>query len=202
MDHDDQQGVRKSLYGRWLKMRRRCLYPLDPRYKDYGGRGIFVCERWLKSFENFYLDMGPPPTRKHQIDRINNDGPYSPENCRWATTLEQARNRRQNIRVTHNGLTLCLMDWQHKTGIRWNTIRERLSRGWDADRALTTPARKKQKTLPPITWNGQTKTVTEWSIALGGSPRALAGRLINGWPLERAMTEPFGFSSIIKRRTT
>jgi hypothetical protein len=81
-------------YAAWKAMNGRCNSPIHKAYPYYGGRGIFVCKRW-KSFENFYADMGPKPSPKHSLERLNTNGPYTPSNCTWATAKEQIRNRRK-----------------------------------------------------------------------------------------------------------
>ena len=122
----------------WQRLRRRCYLKSCSDYPRYGGRGIVVCSRWLESFQNFFEDMGLRPGTKYEIDRIDNDGPYSPKNCRWATKKQQARNRRSNRLVTFRGETKCLAEWAEEVDIPYATIRARITNyGWSIDDALT-----------------------------------------------------------------
>ena len=129
----------------WSSLKNRCLSSTDMDYARYGGRGITVCPEWLSSFEAFYADMGPRPSPKHSIDRIDVDGPYSPENCRWATCVEQARNRRSNTVVTYRGETMPLIAWSEKTGLSYNALKLRMKHGWSIERMLTQPVRVTSK---------------------------------------------------------
>jgi hypothetical protein len=122
----------------------RCENPKNPAYEHYGARGIYVCERWKHDFWAFYHDVGPRPTAFHTIERINNNGPYSPENCCWATQTQQTRNYRRNIFLTFDGKTLCLSDWADITGINYGTLLDRYhsNRPWTVERLLTQPPRQ------------------------------------------------------------
>lgn len=186
-------------YSIWRSMRNRCYIPTVPAYRRYGGRGITLCDRWRESFWSFYADMGDAPPGM-SIDRIDNDGPYSPENCRWASPKTQSRNRGSNRLITYNGITLCLTEWAERVGLSWDLVQGRLNRGWSEHDALTTPKRDKRPALEPITWNGVTRSVEKWSVLIGGRRGSLAQRIRKGWPLEQAMTEPFYVGSHEKER--
>src|SRR5262249_18282820 len=107
-------------------------------YPNYGGRGIMVCDRW-HTFDNFLADMGEKPAAK-SIDRIDNNKGYSPENCRWATLIEQANNKRSNVRLTFNGRTQSIKQWAMETGIPYKTLYYRIRySSWPVEEALSTP---------------------------------------------------------------
>ena len=127
-------------YRIWKGMIQRCTDPHRKAYRNYIGRGIKVCERW-KSFSLFFADMGPKPTPKHTIERINNEGDYEPTNCRWATAKEQSRNRRNNHKLSLNGVTLIVSQWAEKLSVHPDTLNHRLHRGWSDERTLTQPLR-------------------------------------------------------------
>lgn len=116
----------------------RCYDPLNQDYGNYGARGIRVCDRWVSSFDAFYADMWPRPGGT-SLDRIDNNGDYSPANCRWASAETQQRNSRNNRLITFNGETLPLIVWSERTGIGLTTLWKRLDDGWSVGRALTSP---------------------------------------------------------------
>lgn len=138
--HRRTHGMRKTpTYKAWCGMKERCTGQGRKDYSRYGGRGIAVCERWLHSFENFFADMGERPSKGHSIDRIDVNGNYSPENCRWATASEQQNNTRRNRVIAYNGVTQTLHHWSVATGIKQGTIWKRLKDGWSVEEALTIP---------------------------------------------------------------
>src|SRR4051812_30076529 len=110
----------------WRGMLKRCHLPTDKDYPNYGGRGIEVCERWKHSFVNFHQDMGDRPEPHLSVDRIDTNGNYEPSNCRWTTSTQQNRNRRNNHLVTFRGETKTISEWAEITGIQKSTIRRRL----------------------------------------------------------------------------
>lgn len=138
-----RHGMHKTTeYKIWQGMKRRCLDPSDEYYHLYGGRGINVCDEWINSFEAFYADMGPRP-KGLSIDRKDNDGPYSKDNCRWATREEQSRNTRRNRRYVFHGEELIIMDAARKYGMQYLTLWLRLNKGMSPDEAVTIPLRRR-----------------------------------------------------------
>lgn len=160
----------------WSKMIARCHRPENDNYRFYGATGRFVCPRWRGSFEAFLEDMGEAPGPEYSLDRIDTDGSYTcgkcedcrehnrPANCRWATKAEQSRNAKNNRWYTHGGRTMILKDWAREFGIAYLTLYNRIARGWDFDRAITTPARR-------LTKNAQDGTAVRGATASSGNLR-------------------------------
>ena len=135
-------------YESWSQMKQRCYNKKDPQYHNYGQRGIAVCGRWLNSFEAFLEDMGERPSLLYSIDRYpDKEGNYEPSNCRWATSKQQARNRRSNVMLTFQGETMCMSAWAEHIGIPRKTLEKRLNcHGFSVEEALTLPLRARRKT--------------------------------------------------------
>lgn len=135
-----------ATYSVWLGVKDRCLNKKSHDYKDYGLRGILVCDSWL-NFENFYKDMGEKPNGK-SLDRIDNSKGYFKENCRWATHEQQANNKRTNAKYELKGKIKTLSEWSKISKIPYHTLKARLNRlGWDINKAISTPVRKHTKSI-------------------------------------------------------
>ncbi len=138
-------GLRNSrIYKTWCNMKKRCYDTNNNRYYIYGARGIKVCDEWIHSFENFYKDMGSTYKDELTLDRIDFNGNYCKENCRWATISEQENNKSNNHLITFNGETDTMMNMSKKYHLTYSTLKHRIQRGWNIKEALTTPQRNIQ----------------------------------------------------------
>jgi hypothetical protein len=133
----DKHGLSNTPeHGIWKDMIKRCTNSNCKSYKNYGGRGIRVCDRWLHSFVAFYEDMGKRPSSKYTLDRTDNNGNYEPSNCRWVVGIVQHNNKRTNVWLTANGITMTVTQWARYTGLPYSTIKGRLKLGWPTDKVL------------------------------------------------------------------
>lgn len=138
--------MRNPLYSRYHKIKERCYNPNSKSYKRYGGRGIKMCDEWLndyKSFETWAIANGYAP--EFAIDRIDNDGDYSPENCRFVTLSENNQNRCSSRFYTYNGKTQNLTQWCTELGLNYRTVMYRMRRGWSFERSITEPVIKRNR---------------------------------------------------------
>jgi hypothetical protein len=131
---------RSPEYKIWDAMVQRCTNPKNKHYKNYGGRGVKVCERW-RDFDQFYVNCGPRPSPAHTIERVDNNKDYEPDNCKWATRKEQQNNTRANRWLTLHGETYTVAQWAEKLCINPCTLYARLHVGWSVERTLTSPVR-------------------------------------------------------------
>lgn len=177
------------IYKVYFSMKSRCHNKKNKRYKNYGGRGIVMCDEWKDSFEQFYKDMGPKPSPKHSIDRINNNGNYCKENCKWSTREQQDSNKTNNIFISHNGITKTITQWSKILNVSVQTLMKRHNNKWDDSKIIEAPVKNYL-----LTFNGMSKTLPEWSKFMGSKDEgAVRTRLKRGWTIERALTQPFKF---------
>lgn len=127
-NHGERKNRTKE-YGAWCQMKRRCLNPKTPQFKDYGGRGINICERW-SSYQLFLKDVGRAPSPEYSLDRIDTNGNYEPSNVKWSTRKEQNENKRSNICIEINGEVKTLQAWSNHYGIDRNTVKFRIKTKW------------------------------------------------------------------------
>lgn len=141
---DPSTGKKSRLYHIWEDMKSRCQNPNNRRYNSYGGRGIVLCDDWKNDYVSFHTwSMENGYRSDLTIDRIDVNGNYCPENCRWATIKEQSNNRRTNRVLTLDGISKTMKQWGDEMGFGKHVIKNRLSRGWDLRKALTTPKQYK-----------------------------------------------------------
>jgi hypothetical protein len=182
--HKKHGLTRTRPYLSWQNMKKRCDYPSHKSYKNYGGRGITYCDKW-ETFDGFWEDMKDGYADHLTLDRIDVDGNYTKENCRWADKGTQANNTTTNSMITFDGETLTEADFARKYNLDYELFRHRLQKGWTIERAME-PA--KQKEL--LTYEGTTKTVTEWAEEKGMTYHQLKKRLMRGWSTEKALNQP------------
>ncbi len=180
-------------YRVWAGMITRCNNKNEACFKYYGMRGIKVCERW-RSFNNFFYDMGERP-EGYTLGRIDNNQDYKPENCRWESMKEQARNKRNNHLIEYNGVTKTLAQWSEETGIGYSTIINRIKHGWTTGEALGFKEKSWDRSHKRVLfeYNGQKKYLTEWAEEFGLNRSTLAQRIyVMGWDIQKALTTPKG----------
>ena len=177
-----------SEYKSWYDIKTRCFNPNHKQYSNWGGRGITVCDSWRNSFENFLADMVLKPSPKHSIDRIDNNGNYSAENCKWSTPKEQANNRNSNRLITIACVTLTIAQWTKEMSFGESVIWKRLENGWSERDAVLTPVH----TGRLITDGFKTRTIAEWTTKMGYGRSVIQRRLNLGWSELEAITIPIG----------
>ena len=179
-----------KVYRAWKGIKRRCLNPSEPAYKNYGGRGVSIYPEWAENFELFYAEIGDPPTSEHTVERINNDLGYIPGNVKWATRLEQRRNRRSNVFYEYNGHKYMLRDLSEKYGISFPALVYRIiTKGWTVKEAVETPVNIQSQNLSTM-WNGRKCLIADIAKATGADYRLLRSRILSGWPVEDAIQAP------------
>lgn len=144
-----RNGKQTRIYWIWLDMIERCERPRHAAFADYGGRGIKVCTRWRQDFRTFLADVGERPSPQHTLDRRNVDGDYEPDNVRWATRKEQARNKRNNLIVVFRGRAMSLAEAVEISGVNYHTAYNRLHDGCSVEEALRPGRRRRKRTGPP-----------------------------------------------------
>jgi len=187
MKYEKTHGMSKSrTYMTWASMKQRTLNKNHKQFHMYGGRGISVCDSWIK-FENFYADMGDCPDGL-TLERTDNNAGYSKSNCVWASMKTQARNRRNSVLLTIDGATKCLAEWSEETGIPHATLLKRVNKGMSDSDVIHIPVKKKNEL---IEYDGIKLTFNKWCERLGIKAKTMSQRINGyGWSIEKAFSTP------------
>lgn len=183
-----------KIYGVWKTMKSRCYNPNVECYNRYGGRRITICDEWLNSFEAFYKwSVKNGYQEGLTIDRINNDGNYEPNNCRWTDRIVQANNRRTNRKLEYKEITQNLSEWNESTNL---PVDLRLRRGWDLDRAMNEP---KNANYHYLTYNNKTQNLSQWCKELNLPYDIVYNRIVHlKWSVENAFETPIKHTQATK----
>lgn len=180
---------KNRLYNIWQGIKTRCYNPHYYNFAGYGGRGIVMCDEWLNDFYSFReWSLSHGYNDKRSIDRIDNNGNYTPDNCRWTTPIMQCNNKRNNIVITHNGVSKTLTQWCNEYNLCVGTIYDRIRNGWDPEDAITVPTHFKDNL---IFYNGRMQSMSAWAKELNIQRHTLFNRInVLHWPIEKAFSEP------------
>ncbi len=180
-----RSGRQPSEYQIWSQIKQRCLNPNHPKYHRYGGRGIGMDDAWAESFSTFFADVGKRPSRKHTLDRLDNDQGYYPWNVKWATKKEQNRNLSSNRIVSYRGQDYVLADLAEKTGTDRKRLQSRIDAGYSVEDAVEIPVERSQVFFD---LNGERHSLTAWAKKLKIPYRTLYNRMTKqGMSFEEAV---------------
>ena len=184
--------TRTRIYKIYKGMKRRCLRESEKAYKYYGARGVTICEEWLNDFLAFYnWSMKNGYSEELSIDRIDYNGNYEPNNCRWTSAKEQANNTRRNHSISYNGETHNICEWENLTGIDRHAIKARIEKGWSLDKVFGTPTGADTTGQRLIEYNGEVHNLSGWARKTGISIDTLHRRInYLGWSIEKTLTTP------------
>ena len=199
MDYYKRNAKTNRLYRIYKSMKQRCYNPRTPNYQIYGKRGIRICNEWLNDYDAFCKwSLAHGYDDSLSIDRIDTNGNYCPENCRWADSFTQMRNTTRNKYLTINGEIKTVSEWCEIYDINQHTYYGRLREGWDPIEALRVPSKGKRNL--DFEYNGVTKSIPQWAKEYGMGATTLKYRLFSGWPVEKALNEPVDTNHTKQRR--
>ena len=185
---DKTKKIRRKLQKVFRSMTYRCYNEDNRVYEYYGGKGVRICDEWMESFDNFYHWAILNGYREGlSIDRINVNGNYSPDNCRWVTMKEQTKNRTNTVLVKYNGKKMTLREWSEELNISLSTITKRKHNGYSDKEIIEGKPKRKRVANIYLQYNGESLTIKEWSKKLNIKEATIRTRLNRGWSTEDSL---------------